>query len=250
MTSHNASVPWQSYWGELRQHILACLAYFSSCFVLCYANGNQLFHLIAYPLQQRIEQRIVILSLLDAIMTPLQLAWYTSILCSIPFVFYRSWRFCAPALYARERQLFIRFACASIGLFYLGVAFCMGVFMPLIIDYLLAFSPAELEYIAAWAPYMQLSLQLSIRFGMIFECPLLMVIAVRCGLLSHQTLKSHRRFAIVLAFIIGMLLTPPDILSQCLLAIPLCLLYESGLLAIQCLGLDKPRTNAPLISTG
>ena len=223
-----------SYWAELRQRILYCLYCLSGAFLVCYHYANPIFHQIARPvLTHPGSKKIVVLSLTDSIITPLKLSWYCSLTLSIPFLFYQLWRFLAPALYTKERSVFLRLLIGSTGLFYCGMLFCIYIIMPFIVSYLIGLMPSDVDYLPDMRQYFEFVSTLSLSFGIIFELPLVMVLGHKIGWISYEQLKEFRRYFVVIAFFIGMILTPPDVISQCLLAIPICLLYEVGMLSIK-----------------
>lgn len=223
-----------SYWLELRQRLLYCIYCITVVFIICYHFANDIYHIIALPVLSNISgKKLIVLSLTDSIMTPLKLSWYFSLILSMPFLFYQLWKFIAPALYKQERLVFIILLSASSILFYCGVGFSIGVIMPFLIQYLMKLIPQDVYYLPDMRLYFEFITTMSVSFGLAFELPLIMFLINKIGWVSYQQLSLFRRYFIILAFFIGMILTPPDVISQSLLAIPICILYEFGMLIIK-----------------
>ena len=138
------------------------------------------------------------------------------------------WRFVAPGLYQGERRWVAPIGMTSIGMFYLGVVFAYFVVFPLVLSFLISFVPPQVVLMPDISQYLSFVLYMTLMFGVLFQTPLLIVVLVRSGLLSTEALRQKRRYVIVLAFVLGMFLTPPDVVSQVLLALPLWLLFEIG----------------------
>ena len=163
----------------------------------------------------------------------------TSILLSMPYHFFQFWRFISPGLYRHEKYVgkwLLWFGCL---LFYLGVAFAYWVVLPMMFGFLLWFAPSQIQVMPDIQHYLDFVVSMSLIFGLTFEIPVLMLLLSWFGFVSYEQLRHARSYVIILAFILGMLLTPPDVISQVLLAIPMCILFELGMVLIRFLPLDK-----------
>jgi len=162
--------------------------------------------------------------------TPFKLALVVSIFISIPYLLYQFWAFVAPGLYQHERRFILPLLFASTLLFFLGVAFAYFVVFPLMFKFLTAAAPAGVTVMTDISHYLDFVLTLFFAFGICFEVPIFTIVLVWTGIVTPQALAEQRPYVIVGAFIIGMVLTPPDVISQTLLALPMWLLFEAGLL--------------------
>jgi len=176
-------------------------------------------------------QQMIATSALAVVLTPFKLAFYVALLGAMPVVLYQIWAFVAPGLYRKERRFAIPLLVSSIALFYFGVAFAYLVVCPLIFNFvaLLAQNNMSFELLPDITPYVNLLTSLSLVFGIAFEVPIATVLLVWTGILSREKLKSVRPYVFLGAFVVGMFLTPPDVISQTLLAVPVYLLYELGI---------------------
>lgn len=163
-------------------------------------------------------------------LTPFKLALVVAVFISIPVILYQFWAFVAPGLYKHERRMILPLMVASTLLFYMGVAFAYFVVFPLVFGFLTAAAPAGVAVMTDITKYLDFALTMFFAFGICFEVPIFTIVMVWTGLVTPATLAEQRPYVIVGAFIIGMLLTPPDAISQTLLAIPMWLLFEIGLL--------------------
>ncbi|MEC8461530.1 MAG: twin-arginine translocase subunit TatC [Pseudomonadota bacterium] len=220
------------YWQEFRFRISLCLGWFLGCFCLSYAYSNWLYSLITWPVSSILSSSFVVLSLVDTLTTPLRLSWYVAWFMTVPLFFYQMGAFVWPAMYKQERRLCLTVLLLAIALYYFGTLFALGVMSPFLVYYIKAILPPSVTYMPDMKLYIDFMIYLSMCFGWVFELPLAMMFLVYFNWCSRQKLASFRRYFIIIAFIVGMVLTPPDVLSQCLLAIPLCLVYEFGLLIL------------------
>ena len=160
---------------------------------------------------------------------PIKVAFFFSILLCTPYVLHQIWSFIAPGLYSSERRVFLPVFISSVFLFYTGIAFTYFLVLPLLLSFIKVFTPAGVQFLPDIASYLDFCMTLFLAFGIIFETPVATVLIVRSGLISVKSLEKKRPWIIVLSLMIGMLLTPPDILSQILFALPAWLLFELGL---------------------
>ncbi|SQE29774.1 Sec-independent protein translocase protein TatC [Mannheimia haemolytica] len=162
--------------------------------------------------------------------TPIKLTIVVSVFLSVPFILYQIWAFVAPALYKQEKRLIYPLLVSSTLLFYCGVAFAYYVVFPLVFGFLTSTAPEGVTMATDISSYLDFVLTIFMAFGICFEVPVAIILLCWAGVTTPEDLKAKRPYIIVAAFVIGMLLTPPDIFSQTLLAIPMCLLFEVGVL--------------------
>ncbi len=232
--------PLLSHLLELRQRLLWCLGAVALAFCGCYYFAADIYAILVSPLATAMhgeERRLIYTGLAEAFLTFIKLALWAAGLLSFPVIAVQIWRFVAPGLYRHERRAFLPFLLATPLLFALGTAMAYFFVMPLAWHFFLSFEtgaavtglPIQLE--ARVSEYLSISMTLIFAFGIAFQLPVLLVLLVRVGVLTVQQLVEFRRFAIVLIFVVAAVITPPDVLSQLLLAVPLVLLYELSILA-------------------
>lgn len=217
---------------ELRQRILAVLVFFCTLFILFFLGANPLFLFIIKPLQHALSPNSALIAtqVTSTVLIPLTVAANASFLCTTPFALIQLWYFAAPGLYQREKKFFILVAGGSLLLFMMGILFCFFVVLPIMFQFFAQALPAGVKLMPDITSSTALITRMLWLFGLSFQVPLLCAILVRLGWVELHTLKQIRPYVIVGAFILGMLLTPPDVLSQVMLAVPLCILYELGIL--------------------
>ena len=161
---------------------------------------------------------------------PLKVALMTSFLIALPYILYQVWRFVAPGLYSHERRLVLPLIAASTVLFYCGMAFAYFAVFPIVFGFITASAPQGVAVMTDIDKYLSFVLTMFVAFGVTFEVPVAVVILVRMGVVSTAKLREVRPYMVVVAFIVGAIFTPPDVVSQFMLAMPLWLLYESGII--------------------
>ena len=171
---------------------------------------------------------LIAVQLTAPVLTPMRLAWDAALLCTAPFFLFHAWQFMSPGLYAGERAYFRWIIVGSFVLFCIGALFCFYGVLPFMLRIFYDARPLGVRFMPDMTSTVDFILHLLLLFGFCFQLPLICVLLVRWGVLTVATLKNMRPYVIVLAFIIGMLLTPPDVLSQVMLAVPLWLLYEGS----------------------
>lgn len=215
---------------ELRKQLIQCLIVVGLVFLLLYPFSSSLFHQFALPLLQQLleHQKLIATTLTGAFFGPIQFCLFLALFLSAPFILYRLWRFIAPGLYQKERLFVQALLLGSVLLFYLGVIFAYAFIFPTIMLFLIHVAPPDVLVTPDISAYLHFSLRLLLAFGFAFEMPILVILAIQAQLVSKKTLQHKRRYIIVFNFVLGMLLTP-DVVSQMMLALPLCLLFELGL---------------------
>ena len=173
-------------------------------------------------------------------LTPFKMSLFVAVFLAMPVILYQTWQFVAPGLYRREKRFAFPLVLSSIVLFYTGVAFAYFVVFPLMFAFFAGYAPEGVTMMTDISAYLDFVLTLFFAFGMAFEVPIATVMLVWSGLVSLETLGKARAYVFLGAFVVGMLLTPPDAISQTLLAVPVYLLYESGLVLAKVLGPGTP----------
>jgi sec-independent protein translocase protein TatC len=231
---------------ELRERLLKVILFISVItLALCYF-ANDLYHWIAIPLLHYLPAgtSLIATSITSPLFAPFKLAWIVALLISMPFILYQLWGFIAPGLYQHEKQWILPLILLSTFLFCLGLLFTYAIVLPMLFQFLIQTTPADIKVMPDMNDYLSFCLQLFFAFGITFEIPVLILLLVRTKIVTPETLKAQRPYVIVGAFILGMLLTPPDVLSQILLAIPMILLFEAGIYLSQFI-MPKPSGKIP-----
>ena len=220
-----------SHLVELRARLIRAAAAVLVIFIALVPIAKRVFTLIATPLMERLpdDAGMVAIDVTSPFLTPLKMCLYVAVFLAMPVLLYQVWQFVAPGLYRREKRFAFPLLFASIVLFYTGVAFAYYVVFPLMFSFFAAASPEGVTMMTDIASYLDFILTIFFAFGLAFEVPIVTVMLVWSGLVSIHSLKNARPFVFLGAFVAGMLLTPPDAISQTLLAVPVYLLYESGL---------------------
>jgi sec-independent protein translocase protein TatC len=227
---------------ELRQRLIACVLALVAVTCVCYFYNDLIFSWLIAPLAESMGQegtrRLIYTSLTEAFTTTLKLSFLTALFITMPLILSQLWMFLAPGLYKTERRAFLPFFVATPVLFILGGLLVYFYVMPLAWQFFLGFQttatetvlPIQLE--ARIADYLNLIISLVFAFGLCFQLPVLLMLLARAGIVSADTLASKRKYMLIAAFLVGAVLTPPDVLSQTLLALPLYLLYELSIFLI------------------
>jgi sec-independent protein translocase protein TatC len=216
---------------ELRDRLLKIIACVLIVFLGLTFYANQIYSFIAGPLLKHMpaNSTMIAIDVASPFLTPFKLALIVAIFVSIPVILYQFWAFVAPGLYKHERRLILPLLISSSLLFYAGVAFAYFVVFPLVFGFLTAAAPVGVAVMTDITKYLDFALTMFFAFGICFEVPIFTIVMVWTGLVTPTQLAEQRPYVIVGAFIIGMFLTPPDAVSQTMLAIPMWLLFEIGL---------------------
>ncbi len=217
---------------ELRSRLLRCVAAILIIFAGLFYFANDLYLLVSAPLQSHLKEGATMIATDPAspFFTPFKLTLVISFFLAMPYVLYQAWAFIAPGLYRNEKRFAFPLLFSSIILFYAGMAFAYFVVLPIFFGFINAIAPDEIAVMTDISSYLDFVLKIFFAFGLTFEIPIATILMVWAGLTTTDTLRSKRPYVIVGAFVIGMLLTPPDIFSQTLLAIPMWLLFEAGII--------------------
>ena len=220
-----------SHLVELRQRLVKIFAAFLVVFFCLVPFANDLFALASKPIIAALpNNQMIATGVASPLLTPFVLTAYIALFAAMPVVLYQVWAFVAPGLYKNEKRFAIPLFATSVVLFYLGIAFAYFIVFPLIFNFFTATTPADVNFQPDIRLFLDFILTIVLAFGLAFEVPIATVLVVWTGLTSVEKLARARPYVFLGAFVIGMFLTPPDIISQTLLAIPVYLLYELGLL--------------------
>jgi sec-independent protein translocase protein TatC len=203
--------------------------------------ANRLYAKLAAPLVARLPAgaHLIATEVSSPFLTPLKLAFWTALFIAMPMVLYQLWTFVSPGLFRREKRLARPLLIASMVLFYTGCAFAYFVVLPAAFKFLVSVTPAGVEMMTDITHYLDFVMLMFFAFGLCFEVPVALVVLAAIGVVDAGKLSGFRAYAIVGAFAIAAIITPPDLISMILLAVPMCLLYELGLLAVRFL-LNQP----------
>lgn len=225
-------MPLVAHLTELRDRLLRALLAVLVVFIGLFPFANDIYGFISEPLRELLPvgASMIATDVASPFLTPFKLTLVTAIFVAIPYVLYQIWSFIAPGMYRHEKRLAIPLLASSIALFYAGTAFAYFVVFPLIFAFFTSVGPEDIQIMTDINSYLNFVLKLFFAFGLAFEIPIAAVIMIWSGVTTADDLARKRPYIIVGCFIFGMLLTPPDIISQSLLAIPMWILFEVGVL--------------------
>lgn len=215
---------------ELRHRLIVAGCAWLIGTLVCYAFSQELFQAISDPLRQVLPEgsSLVFIQATEPFFTYIKLSAMAGLLLSLPVIFWQIWAFVAPGLYANEKRLAVPFVLASCACFGVGTWFGFGYVFPLVFRFLVSYGTevGNISAMLSMGAYLSLSCRLLLAFGLIFELPIIVFFLARMGLVDHRWLARRRRMALLLAFVVGAILTPPDIVSQLAIAGPFAILYE------------------------
>jgi sec-independent protein translocase protein TatC len=220
-----------SHLVELRQRLVRAALAVLAVFLCLTPFMKQIFDLLSRPMMVALPEgtKLLATGVITPFMVPLKLTLFTAFVIALPYVLYQTWAFVAPGLYKHEKRLAAPIIVSSVGMFLLGMAYCYFIVFGFVFKFIAGFAPASVAVAPDIEAYFSFVLGMFLAFGLAFEMPVVVVLLARFGIASLDALKKARPYVIVGAFIVAAIFTPPDVLSQLLLAIPLCLLYELGL---------------------
>lgn len=229
--------PFVQHLMELRDRLVkAAIAIGIAAALLFFFPGpGALYDLLAAPLVAHLPKgaTLIATSVISPFMVPLKILLMAAFLLALPVVLWQIWGFVAPGLYTHEKKLVLPLVVSSTLLFFFGVAFCYFFVFGQVFSFIQSFAPKSITAAPDIEAYLGFVLTMFIAFGMAFEVPIVVIVLARMGLVTVEKLKSFRGYFIVLAFIVAAVVTPPDVISQLSLAVPMCLLYELGIWAAQ-----------------
>ncbi|OAM51713.1 twin arginine-targeting protein translocase TatC [Methylovorus sp. MM2] len=216
---------------ELRMRLLRAIIGLVVVFIVLFPFANHLYTLLAQPLLSKLPEggHMIATAVTTPFFVPMKVAMLAAFVISLPHTLYQAWSFIAPGLYAHERRFMAPLVFASTLLFFLGMAFAYYAVFPVIFGFLAGSAPAGVSVMTDIGSYLDFVSTLFMAFGFAFEVPVAVVLLVHFGMVNIKTLKEIRGYVIVGAFVVGAIFTPPDIISQFMLAVPLWLLYEAGI---------------------
>jgi sec-independent protein translocase protein TatC len=217
---------------ELRNRLMRALIAVVILLVPCIYYQNKIFTFVSQPIRDKLPKgvQMIAIGVMSPFTVPLQLALFLSIFLAMPYILYQVWAFVAPGLYKHEKRFAIPLLVSSVVLFYLGIGFAYEVVFPHVFSYFASAAPAGVQWQADIASYLSFAMQIFFAFGLAFEVPIAVVLLVITGIVKIEKLKEHRGYVLVGVFIVSAMVTPPDAISQCVMAVPMYLLYEGGLI--------------------
>ncbi|MEO5733486.1 MAG: twin-arginine translocase subunit TatC [Rubrivivax sp.] len=239
-----SEAPFVSHLIELRDRLIRAVIAIGICFgaLALWPGPSGLYDLLAAPLVAHLPQgaKLIATNVISPILVPLKITLMAAFMVALPVVLYQLWAFVAPGLYSHEKKLVLPLVISSTVLFVAGVAFCYFIVIPGMSKFIQAFAPSSITAAPDIEQYFGFVLTLFLVFGIAFEVPIAVIVLVRVGVVSIEQLKQWRGYFIVGAFVVSAVVTPPDVISQLALAIPMIVLYEIGLIAAR--GFNKQTT--------
>ncbi|QOW23425.1 twin-arginine translocase subunit TatC [Novilysobacter avium] len=218
---------------ELRGRVLRAVTGLLAVLLLLLPFGNKLYAALAAPLLAKLPPggQLIAVEVASPFFAPLKLAFFAALMISMPWLLYQAWAFVAPGLYQREKRLAVPLLASSVALFYAGCAFAFFLVLPAVFGFLTKIAPEGVAMMTDISAYLDFVLVIFLAFGASFELPVAMVIAALLGWVTPEQLKESRGYAVVGIFVLAAVITPPDVVSQLMLAAPMCALYEVGIIA-------------------
>lgn len=238
-----------SHLMELRDRLLRSLIAIAIAFACLFPWASDLYDLLAYPMMRALPAgtQMIATGVVTPFLIPVKVAMMVAFVLVLPYVLYQAWAFIAPGLYAHEKRLVLPLVIASTVLFLLGVAFCYFFVFGVVFDFVHKIAPKSISVAPDIENYLTFVLTMFLAFGVTFEVPIVVIVLVRMGLVTIEQLRNARPYFIVGSFVIAAVVTPPDVMSQVLLAVPLCLLYEVGIIVARMMGRPEER---PALTAG
>lgn len=235
--------PFIAHLIELRDRLMRMVLAVLAIFLVLFPFGNDIYVFVAEPLMKVLPEgtSMIATQVASPFLTPFKLALVAAVFLAMPYLLHQFWGFIAPGLYQHEKRLALPLLASSVFLFYLGAAFAYAVVFPLVFAFLAGVTPEGVAMMTDISHYLDFVLTLFFAFGLAFEVPIATIVLVMAGATTPEKLAAKRPYVIVGAFVLGMLLTPPDIISQTLLALPMWVLFEVGLLLSRMLVRDRER---------
>lgn len=220
--------PFLSHLEELRKRLVACVIAAGAGFVVSYIFSEKLFLVLISPLKTQMPEgdRLIYTNLPEMFFTYVKSAMVAGILISSPYIFYQLWMFIAPGLYRKERKYVIPFVIFSTILFVGGSLFGYFVVFPFGFKFFLSFSNESIQALPSVKQYFAFSIKLLFAFGLVFELPVVVFFLTKIGIVTPELMRKKRKYAILMTFVFAAILTPPDVITQCMMAGPLIFLYE------------------------
>ncbi|MBI4775244.1 MAG: twin-arginine translocase subunit TatC [Deltaproteobacteria bacterium] len=229
--NENAKMPFTAHLEELRKRLIICVAAVGVGFAICYGFSTQLFAFLVQPLRDVLPKgdTLVYTSLPEMFFIYLKIGFLAGALLASPIIFYQLWSFIAPGLYPNEKKYAIPFVCSSCLLFIGGAVFGYAVVFPFGFKFFVSFNTDYVKALPAVSQYFSLSIKLLLAFGVIFEMPIVILFLSKIGLVNYKMLSRKRKYAILVIFVVAAILTPPDVITQFMMAVPMLVLYEASI---------------------
>lgn len=242
MSAPDSERPLIAHLIELRNRLLWCVAVVMGLFFVLFAFAQELYRWTALPVLAVLPENATMIAATPTgpFLIPMKLAFIAAIFLATPYLLYQLWAFVAPGLYRHERRLVWPLMASSTLLFYAGAAFARFIVLPFVLGFLMSSAPEGVLPMPDIGAYLDFVIAMFLAFGAAFEIPVATVLLVRTGAATVEGLKNARPYVIVGAFVVAAIVTPPDVLSQLLLAVPMCLLFELGLLVSAWVGGPEP----------
>lgn len=224
--------PFLSHLEELRKRLVVCAIGVGAGFVIAYIFAERLFQLLVAPLKAVMPEgdQLIFTNLPEMFFAYIKVAFIAGIMAASPLIFYQLWMFIAPGLYRKEKKMAIPFVISSTILFVGGALFGYFVVFPFGFKFFIGFSNEYVKALPSVKQYFSFSMKLLFAFGAVFELPVIIFFLSKMGIVTPQFLRQKRKYAILLTFALAAILTPPDVITQCMMAGPLIVLYEIGIL--------------------
>jgi len=231
-------VPFTAHLEELRQRLIVCFVAIGIGFVLAYGFKEKLFQILTRPLISVMQagDNMIFTGLPEAFFTYLKVAFLTGIMLAAPVIIYQFWMFVAPGLYHKEKRLLVPIVLLSSVFFIGGALFGYFIVFPFGFKFFLGFATNSIRPLPSMKEYLAFAAKLLLAFGLVFELPLVVTFLAKLGLVSVDFLKQNRKYALLLFFVFAAILTPPDVVTQIMMALPLMLLYEISIIGARIFG--------------
>jgi sec-independent protein translocase protein TatC len=232
-----------SHLMELRDRLLRSLIAVAVIFLCLFPFASELYDLVARPMIAALPPgtKMIATGVVTPFLIPVKVALIVAFAIALPYVLYQAWAFVAPGLYAHEKRLVMPLVVASTVLFFIGVAFCYFFVFGVVFNFVYRIAPSSVSVSPDIENYLNFVLTMFLAFGTTFEVPIAVLILVRMGVVTVEQLANVRPYFIVGSFVVAAVVTPPDVLSQLLLAVPMCVLYEIGIIAARLFGKPAAR---------
>jgi len=239
-------LPLTAHLQELRKRLILSFVAVGAAFIFCYAFADSIFKILAMPLLKVMPAggSLIFTSVAEAFFTYMKVAFIAGLILVSPFVLYQIWAFVAPGLYQKEKRYVIPFVLGGSLFFALGVLFAYFVAIPTGFKFLLGYATDFIKPMPSMKEYLSFSIKFLLAFGLVFEFPVVLVLLAKIGVIDAATLARQRKYAILLIFIFAAVMTPPDIISQIFMALPLMGLYELSILLSRVFGKKKKEVPA------
>jgi sec-independent protein translocase protein TatC len=235
-----------SHLVELRDRLLRAILAVIVVFLCLFPWARELYAILAKPLIAALPAggQMIATDVVGVFLVPVKVAFLVAFVVALPYVLYQVWAFVAPGLYANEKRLVAPLVFVSSALFLLGMSFAYFLVFPVVFKFMASIAPEGVAWMTDIDKYLSFALTTFVAFGVTFEVPVAVIVLVRAGVISIEKLKEIRPYVIVGAFVIGAIFTPPDVISQVMLAVPLWILYELGIVAARLIGRSAAASQA------